>query len=106
MKKIIELKKKHEAAARDLIAAVKAAYPVGSIVNAKITGGDNGTWIEAEVMDKGWDNTRWPLELMVRNTRTGKTRNVSADPHSHYRVELVRLPQNVEVARTEGEKRS
>ncbi len=94
MKKITELKKKHEAAAIELIAAVKSAYPVGSIINAKITGGDNGMWIEAEVMSKIWDDPRYPMELTVRNTRTGKTRSVSADPASHYRIELVRLTHN------------
>ena len=103
MKKIIELTKKHDAAAKELMAAVKAAYPEGSIVNAKITGGDNGTWIEAEVMERGWGNLRYPHEMLVRNTRTGKTRNVSADPRSHYRVELVRLPQNSELSQPKPE---
>ena len=93
--KIIELADKHESAARKLIESVNAAYPPGSIIRAKITAGSHGTWIEAEVMECHYKSTRFPLEINVRNTRTGKTRNVSADPRSHYRIELVSLPQNV-----------
>lgn len=93
MKKIIELTEKHAASAKALISAVKQAFPPGSIVRAKITGGENGTWIEAEVLESLWDSERYPHQILVRNTRTGKIRKVSVHPRHGNSVELV-LAQN------------
>jgi hypothetical protein len=101
-KKIIELADKHESSAKRLIETVNAAYPPGSIIRAKITAGSRETWIEAEVMESLYKSTRFPLEVTVRNTRTGKTRSVSADPRSHYQIELVCLPQNAALTHPES----
>ena len=89
MKKIIELTRKHEASAKALLEAVAKAYPPGSVVRAKITGGDDGTWINAEVLERPYPSGKYPHELLVKNIKTGKLRNVSVHPEYGHKVEMV-----------------
>lgn len=95
---IFVLSAKHETAARHLADGVKAHYPIGSTIRAKVRDGETPAWIEAAVEGYSW-SLAYPCELRVRNKRTGKTRKVSAHPRSWNCVSLVALPENAQVHR-------
>lgn len=75
----------HDNATRTLIAAVQYAFPIGATVAVTVR---NGVRIRA-VIESHWASLKWPCEITVRNTKTGKTRNASVHPNSFHRVEVI-----------------
>lgn len=69
--------------------AVKDLYPIGSLIRCRITGGDNGVWIHAEVTGH-CAYSREPHLLRVENVKTKKHRTVDCRPEGYNRVELIR----------------
>ena len=87
MKTIKALTKDLDTLTKKLRAAVASTYPAGSRIKVMLRGRQE-TWIEAEV-EGHWESNTYPHEIIVRNVKTGKRRNISTHPLTGHRIILL-----------------